>query len=293
MKASVRSNLAVALAALLLMVWAAGALGVRPAGAIVISNNTTSDWTTIGGWDRLNPDTSGGWGYSIASSFSTGIGADNSYILNSVTLNAFQETSNPNVYSSGYGNSISSATVQMDLYSNTGGTPGGHTNPGLPGTSLGTLTSPVSFASPASNQDYNSDPTAFSATATFTTTGISLAANTYYWIVIKPLTGSLVWDCGNAPTGSGAVAAWAINGYPQVSGTPPFSGSNPPTFTPVNTWDSAYDPYQSGVYGDSAPYYMMEVDCTASTSGAPAPPTLLLFASGLLSLLGLRWRKKI
>lgn len=98
------------------------------------------------------------------------------------------------------------------------------------------------------------------STATFTATGLNLAANTYYWIVGFAANGDLVWpyavDNGSGP---GFQLGWAV----IQEGT---------------IWNG---------WGRDAPY-MMSVEATP----VPAPAALLLFGSGLLSLVGLRRRTK-
>ncbi|HUQ95038.1 MAG TPA: choice-of-anchor R domain-containing protein [Bryobacteraceae bacterium] len=61
---------------------------------------------------------------------------------------------------------------------------------GRPGTQLGTLNTPSSFSSNA-------------AAITFTATGINLAANTNYWLVFRPLSGSFDWSWSGDNTGEG------------------------------------------------------------------------------------------
>ena len=87
------------------------------------------------------------WG---ASKFNTGA---NAYILNTVVLLLAQS---------------GSCTAQLDIYSDSSG---------LPGTSVGTLTSPEII------------PLDTPAPLTFTASGISLSANSSYWVVLRAPTG--------------------------------------------------------------------------------------------------------
>lgn len=253
---SINTGLMLALAALLITTLALGSLGVAHAGSMTLSNTLLKE-TSEELFDRLNPNynpypVGPYWGYKIATSFSTGIGANTSYVLNSVTLRAYQEELN--------------TTVQFAVYSNSGGVPG-VLNGGIPGDLLGYLTSPGSFGN------------TYTSTALFTPSSeITLAADSYFWIVGTPVSGTLCWQASldTAPdgnTGPGFIPAYALYGYP----VPNEDGSPGP---PVNNWYSSY-----GNVGE----YMMKVEASA----VPVPPSLLLLGSGLLSLLGLCRRKKI
>jgi chitinase len=99
-----------------------------------------------------------------AASFGTGTSA---VTLKSITIPLAQQTSGP---------------VTMQLYSDAGG---------QPGTPIGTLTNPASFSSSGAN-------------TTFTTTGIALAANTTYWIVLSANgSGSYNWSWTSSDNGTG------------------------------------------------------------------------------------------
>ena len=77
-------------------------------------------------------------------------------------------------------NTTSRATVSLD------------TDAGLrPGTLVGTLTSPAS------------DTTEALSDTTFTSTGISLAANTTYWVVLSAPSGTIDWSFAGDDTGTG------------------------------------------------------------------------------------------
>jgi hypothetical protein len=98
-----------------------------------------------------------------AASFGTG---NSTAMLTSVTIPLAQTTAGP---------------VTMQLYSDAGG---------QPGTAIGTLTNPSSFSSTGAN-------------TTFTTTGIALAANTTYWIVLQSATGAYNWNWTSSDNGTG------------------------------------------------------------------------------------------
>jgi hypothetical protein len=76
----------------------------------------------------------------------------------------------------------STGTAALDLYSD---------NSGIPGTLIGALSSPAT---------YSSSP----AATTFNASGIALAANTSYWLVLSAASGSFDWSWTADNTGSGS-----------------------------------------------------------------------------------------
>jgi len=70
-----------------------------------------------------------------------------------------------------------------------------------PGSLLANLTSPASYSATLAN-------------ATFTASGaVNLAANTTYWIVLKPLSGSFdwAWTADNSGSGAGFLHTWGVS----------------------------------------------------------------------------------
>lgn len=69
-----------------------------------------------------------------------------------------------------------------------------------PGSSLGTLTSPTTYSSTLAN-------------TVFTGGGITLTANTTYWIVLRALTGQFDWSwtLNNTGSGAGFQGTWGIS----------------------------------------------------------------------------------
>lgn len=100
----------------------------------------------------------------LAASFATGTAA---HALNYVTLLLAN---------------TSAGAAQVSIYSNGGLEPG---------SLVATLTSPASYSATLA-------PTAF------TTAGVNLAANTTYWIVLRPTSGTFLWGWTGDNTGSGA-----------------------------------------------------------------------------------------
>ncbi len=122
--------------------------------ANVLSSNISG---TTGG-----VETSTGTTYNAAS-FTTGTSA---YLLNDVSLLL----------------ASTSGTATVDIYAD---------DTGEPGTLVGALTSPTTYASTATATDFTS------------TSGISLAANTTYWVVLIADTGSFDWSWTSDDTGTG------------------------------------------------------------------------------------------
>jgi hypothetical protein len=81
--------------------------------------------------------------------------------------------------------------AELNLYSN-----------GLlqPGSLVGTLTPPESYSSGLSN-------------TTFSSSGLTLSANSTYWIVLKALSGEFdwAWTADNSGTGTGFQGTWGIS----------------------------------------------------------------------------------
>jgi hypothetical protein len=237
MKTLLRATLSVVMAALLITVCTMGGPAAADTGSILSNNMDQPLWA----YDAALTN-------GVASSFST-MGLSQPYVLKSVTMDAYQ--------------TIPANTGPIYVYSNTGGVPGENTaTPGLPGSSLGSLALLGSFSTSAGT------PT------TFTSSGISLAANAYYWIVVLPADlGGMQWGIASTSTGTGT-------GF-QPGFAVSYFGTEP--------W--GYNGSQLGTYGiefgDTTPYKML-----VGEAPVPLPPTLLLLGSGLLSLAVLRRRSK-
>jgi hypothetical protein len=135
--------------------------------------------------------------YELTSSFTTGSSAST---LTSVTLLLDQITAG-------------SATVKI------------YSDGGLqPGSLVGTLTSPASYS-------------ATLAKTTFTSSGISLSANSTYWVVLVANSGSFGWSWTTTDTGSGTgfVGGW---GDSTDSGSTWFTFDDSPTQMQVNVRSS-------------------------------------------------------
>lgn len=150
----------------------------------------------------------------LAADFSTDSSA---YGLSSVTLLLREE---------------SVGTASLNLYSDNGG---------IPGFLLGTLTSSGSYSSNL-------------ADTVFTASGITLAANTTYWLVLGASSGTFEWSWTATNSGSGA-------GYTGNSAY----------------FDGSYWYGTSGVY----PYQLSVTANPAGTSAVPEPASFGLFAATL------------
>lgn len=84
-----------------------------------------------------------------------------------------------------------SGVAEVDLYS---------TNLLEPGSLVATLTSPATYASSLSN-------------STFLSSGVTLSANSTYWIVLKALSGEFDWGwtADNSGTGTGFQGTWGLS----------------------------------------------------------------------------------
>jgi hypothetical protein len=117
-----------------------------------------------------------------------------------------------------------------------------------PGVLVGTLTSPSSFTTTSANN-------------TFTSSGLTLNANTTYWVVLRALTGQFewAWTADNTGTGVGFQHTW---GFSQNSG---------------GTWNTF----------TSEPMIMQVV----ATTAVPEPSSVILLGSA--ALLGLGYYSRI
>lgn len=159
----------------------------------------------------------------LASSFGTDSAT---YRLNSVTLLLQNPTA---------------GLAELDIYSD-----GGF----QPGSLVGTLASPTGFSSGLSDE-------------TFTTTGITLAANTTYWVVLHALSGEFDWGYtfDDSGRGAGFQDNWAAS------------------------FDSGADWFDEG----NSPTQMSVV---ATASAVPEPASAALLLAGLAAPLGLRLRRR-
>ncbi len=158
----------------------------------------------------------------LSVSFNTNASA---YTLNNVTLLLANS-------------SAGAGTAEVDIY----------TDGGLqPGTLLGALTSPGSISTTL-------------ADTTFTTSGLSLAANSTYWTVLKANTGSFNLSFANDDASTGS-------GFTDTYGNSADAGATWFTFTGF--------PYQMSV---------------TATAAVPEPGTIALLASGSLFGTGLLLR---
>ena len=190
------------------------------AGAQTTLSNNLSN--TTGGTDAVTGST------YFTSSFGTGVSA---YTLNSITLLL--------------DNSVA-GTAGLDIYKDATDYQG---NSGLsPGTLVGTLISPASYSTSAL------------ADTTFTASGITLAANSTYWAVLKANTGEFDWSF----TDDNSVTAGNGIGYQHTYGESDDAGT---------TW-----------YTDDTDPQQMSV---AATAASPVPEASTAVSFGLpLGLLG-------
>ena len=149
----------------------------------------------------------------LTASFNTNASA---YTLNNVTLLLAN---------------TSAGAAEVDIYAD-GGL--------QPGTLLGTLASPGSYSATLAN-------------TTFTTSGLSLAANSTYWTVLKANSGSFDLSFANDDSSTGS-------GFTDTYGNSPDAGATWFTFQGF--------PYQMSV--------------TATATAVPEPGTIALLASGSL-----------
>jgi hypothetical protein len=133
----------------------------------------------------------------------------------------------------------SAGSAEVDLYTDDGY---------APGSLVGTLTSPSTYSTSLTAQS-------------FTSSGITLSADTTYWIVLKALSGSFDWGWTADGTGTGVGYQGQWSEYVD--------------FGTASYWASSSDfPLQ------------MSVSAAAAASDAPEPSALylLLFATGLLAI---------
>jgi hypothetical protein len=120
-----------------------------------------------------------------------------------------------------------------------------------PGSLVGTLTSPTSYTSGLSD-------------TTFTTAGITLGADSNYWVVLRAISGSFNWSWTASDTGTGV-------GF-------------------QDTWGQSTDGGSSWFVFDSSPTQMS----VTATSAVPEPGSLVLGAVGAVSLLlGCAMRRRL
>jgi hypothetical protein len=172
--------------------------------------------------DNLSATSGGTEAASGSTWLTSSFGTDaSSYTLNSVTLLL--------------ANSVG-GKAEVDLY----------TDGGLqPGSFVGTLTAPGSYSSSL-------------ASTTFTTSGITLASDSTYWVVLKALSGEFDWSWTTANTGSGV-------GFQDTWGESDDAGA---------TWFT-YDTFPT----------QMSVSATSASAAVPEPTSLALFGSGAIGLL--------
>jgi hypothetical protein len=120
-----------------------------------------------------------------------------------------------------------------------------YTDDGLqPGSLVGTLTSPGSYSNSLTN-------------TTFTASGITLAGNSTYWVVLKAIGGQFDWSWTADNTGSGA-------GFQHTWGASDDAGA---------TWFT-YDIYPT------------QLSVSATAAAVPKPGSMILLGSGAVVLLG-------
>ena len=167
--------------------------------------------------------TSGGTESATGTTYlAAGFGSSTGGLLSSVTLNV--------------GASIA-GTAELDIYTDNGLQPGSMVGTKL--TQSGSIT-----ASPTN--------------VTWTASGITLAANTNYWVVLKALTGQFDWSWTAASSGVGTGAGYQ------------------------GTWAEADDAGATWFSYDSYPTQMNVVLTSAAT--VPEPSTLVLWGLGFLGV---------
>ena len=150
------------------------------------------------------------------------------YILNTVVLLMYR--SGP-------------STAQLDIFSDSND---------LPGTSIGTLASPESI------------PLATSE-VTFSASGISLSANSTYWVVLRAPTGQLWWSYTDDSTGTG-------------SG---FSTINTSSVNAGTKWATPID------------YYPNQMQVNATLAAVPEPSQWAMMGVTALGVTGYALRRRL
>lgn len=153
----------------------------------------------------------------------------NSYILKTVDLLLYR---------------TGDTTAQLDIYSNYGN---------VPGTALGTLASPVSI------------PLNTAEKVTFTASGISLSANSTYWVVLHAPTGQLWWSYTDDSTGTG----------PGFSTINTFSGNG------GSSWATPID------------YYPNQMQVNADIAAVPEPSQWAMIGVTALGVTGYALRRRL
>ena len=151
------------------------------------------------------------------------------YILNTVALLLYR---------------TGDTTAQLDIYSNSGD---------VPGTSLGTLTPPESI------------PLNTAEKVTFTASGISLSANSTYWVVLHAPTGQLWWSYTDDSTGTG-------------SG---FSTINTSSVNAGTKWATPID------------YYPNQMQVNATLAAVPEPSQWAMMGVTALGVTGYALRRRL
>lgn len=169
----------------------------------------------------------------LATSFGTG--AASAYTLDSVTLLLANTSTGI------------AGSARLDLYSQ---------SLLAPGSLIGSLVSPASYSTSLAN-------TTFTAAS-----GLSLSANTTYWVVLKGTSGSFDWSWTSANTGTGA-------GYQNTWGETDDAGAS---------WYT-YDLFPTQIRVNATP--------VGASAVVPEPGTLaLLLAGGASSEAGLMLRRR-
>jgi len=219
---------------LLLAVLGLGVIMCLPGvtNATTLFNNLGSSFA--GGLMAVSQRASVQW---VASSFGTG---NASYVLDSVTLNMARTEHNFNGY----------VNAEVDIYTDDGSTAG------APGTKRGGALTLI-----GNIPEY---PSSNFADVTFTASGITLNANSTYWVVLKAVgdNGHLEWSYTNQAT-----HPYSLYTYDPTT--------TAPSSVVWHTWDI------SGAM-------IMKVE--ANPSAVPVPSGLLLLGAGLVRLAAFRRR---